>query len=85
MCRLYSELQIPPLVRITSPNPYDATMVLDYGAEGVIAPYIESAEEVTKLRGATKLRPLKGKKLDKILEGGEIEQSLKSKSMNYFQ
>ena len=77
MCRLYSELQIPPLVRITSPNPYDATMVLDYGAEGVIAPYIESAEEVTKLRGATKLRPLKGKKLDKILEGGEIEQSLK--------
>ena len=76
MCRMYSEMEITPIVRITSPNQYDATMVLDFGAQGVIAPYIENVEEVVNLRGATKLRPLKGKKLFHILNGEKIESSM---------
>jgi 4-hydroxy-2-oxoheptanedioate aldolase len=39
------------------------------GAAGVVAAYIETAEEVRSLRGAVKLRPLKGRKLEEILSG----------------
>ena len=44
-------LGLPPLVRIPSPDPYAASMVLDGGAAGVIAPYIESVEQVLAERG----------------------------------
>ena len=76
MCRTYSALGIPPLVRIPSPDPHAATMVLDGGAAGVIAPYVESAEQVNALRGAVKMRPIKGKKQDEMLSGKEVEPAL---------
>jgi 4-hydroxy-2-oxoheptanedioate aldolase len=43
--------------------------VLDGGAKGVIAPYVETVEEVQALRGAVKRRPLKGKRLRQALVG----------------
>ena len=46
MCQTYSALGIAPLVRIPSPDPYQATMVLDGGAAGVVAPYVETVEQV---------------------------------------
>ena len=61
MCRTYAAIGLPPIVRIPSPSPVDACMVLDGGACGIIAPYVETAEEVRALVGAVKLRPLKGK------------------------
>lgn len=76
MCQTYSALGLPPLVRIPSPDPYIASTVLDGGAAGVIAPYVESAQEVRALAGAVKKRPVKGRKLSKILEGGAIEPEL---------
>jgi 4-hydroxy-2-oxoheptanedioate aldolase len=76
MCQTYSAMGIPPLVRILSPDPYAATMVLDGGAAGVIAPYVESAEEVKALRGAVKLRPIKGRKLQEMLDDNPIEPEL---------
>ena len=69
MCRTYSAMGLAPVVRITRPDPYEASTALDAGAEGIIVPYVESAEQVQKLRGAVKLRPIKGKKLDQILAG----------------
>lgn len=69
MCRAYRALGIVPLVRIPRADPFDACRVLDVGAGGVIASYIETAEEVRQLRGATKLRPLKGRKLEDLLAG----------------
>ncbi len=71
MCHAYRGQGLPPLVRIPSPDPYAACMVLDGGACGVIAPYVESAEQVRQLRGAVKLRPLKGRRLERILAGQE--------------
>jgi 4-hydroxy-2-oxoheptanedioate aldolase len=62
-------MNIPPVVRIPAPDPYQACMVLDGGACGVIAPYVETAEQVRKLVGAVKTRPIKGKKLEQILSG----------------
>ena len=78
MCRSYTSLCLPPIVRLNSPNPYEATKFLDDGAAGIISPYTESVEEVTKLRGATKIRPLKGRKLKQILNGSVINEEMKS-------
>jgi len=78
MCQTYAALGLPPLVRIPAPDPYAATMVLDGGAAGVIAPYVETVEQVQVLRGAVKLRPIKGQKLRQMLEGAKVEPELKS-------
>src|ERR1041384_6156770 len=52
MCQTYAALGLPPLVRIPSPDPFAATIALDAGAAGVVAPYIETTEQVRALRGA---------------------------------
>jgi 4-hydroxy-2-oxoheptanedioate aldolase len=76
MCQTYRALGLPPIVRIPSPDPFQATMVLDGGAAGVVVPYVESAAEVRALRGAVKLRPIKGRKLTRLLEGEPPEPAL---------
>ncbi|MEA3210320.1 MAG: staphyloferrin biosynthesis citrate synthase [Chthoniobacter sp.] len=78
MCQTYTALGLPPLVRIPSPDPYEAAKVLDGGAAGIIAPYVETAEQVQALRGAVKLRPLKGAKLQRLLDGEASEPELAS-------
>ena len=69
MCHMFKALNIAPIVRIPSPDPYQACMALDSGAQGIIAPYLETVYEAKKLYGAVKLRPLKGKKLKLVLDG----------------
>ena len=69
MCQLYAANGMVPVVRIPSPDPYEAAMVLDGGAQGVIAPYVETVDQVRALVGAVKYRPLKGKKLYDALNG----------------
>jgi 2-keto-3-deoxy-L-rhamnonate aldolase RhmA len=76
MCQTYAALGLPPIVRIPSPDPYAASMVLDGGAAGIIAPYIETAAQVQALRGAVKLRPIKGQKLQALLKGDAPEPEL---------
>lgn len=76
MCQTYAAIGLPPLVRIPSPDPYAATMALDGGAAGVIAPYVETVEQTQTLRGAVKLRPLRGQKLEQILQGDRIKSQL---------
>ncbi len=78
MCQVYAGLGLPPLVRIPSPDPYAASMVLDGGAAGVIAPYVESVEQVQALRGAVKMRPIKGRKLQAMLDGESAGPQLES-------
>ena len=67
MCLSYKACGLPPLVRIPSPDPQEARKVLDGGASGILAPYIESPEQVRELVGAVKLRPLKGERLREAL------------------
>jgi len=69
MCHGYAGKGLAPIVRIPSPDPYQACMALDGGAAGIVAPYVETAEQVQQLRGAVKNRPLKGKKLQDYLDG----------------
>lgn len=69
MCQTYRAINLAPIVRIPRPDPYEACKVLDGGASGIIAPYVETVEEAKALVGAVKFRPLKGKKLAEALDG----------------
>ncbi|HRO46146.1 aldolase/citrate lyase family protein [Agriterribacter sp.] len=72
MCQIIQAYGITPIVRIPSPDPYLACQCIDGGAKGVIAPYLESVEQIRELAGATKLRPLKGEVLQKVLKGEQV-------------
>jgi 4-hydroxy-2-oxoheptanedioate aldolase len=78
MCQTYAAMGLPPLVRIPAPDPCAAAMVLDGGAAGVVAPYVETVAQVQALCGTVKLRPIKGRRLRQILDGVPIEPALKS-------
>jgi 4-hydroxy-2-oxoheptanedioate aldolase len=67
MCHTYAGAGVPPVVRIPSPDPFEACKVLDGGAGGVIAPYVETPEQVRALVGAARYRPLKGQRLQEAL------------------
>ena len=71
MCNAFKAAGVNPLVRILEPSPYLATQALDAGACTVLVPYVEEIEDVFALIGAVKYRPLKGKKLMRILHGEE--------------
>lgn len=75
LCQLYRADGIASIVRIPSPDPYAACQMIDAGAEGVLAPYIESAEQVKAMAGALKYRPLKGEKLESMIENPEAADS----------
>ncbi len=78
MCQTYRALGLAPIVRIPSPDPYLATVALDNGASGVLAPYVETPEQARRLRGAVKLRPLKGQLLEEVLNGErELDPALR--------
>ena len=78
MCQLFTANDIVPVVRIPSPSPYEASIVLDGGAKGVIAPYVETVEQARAHVGAVKYRPLKGARLYRHLSGQEpLEPDLK--------
>jgi 2-keto-3-deoxy-L-rhamnonate aldolase RhmA len=72
MCQMYNAIGVAPVVRIPSPDPYLACEMIDGGACGVIAPYVETVEQVKALCGAVKWRPLKGKILQEWLEGKRV-------------
>jgi 4-hydroxy-2-oxoheptanedioate aldolase len=78
MCQAYASLGIPPVVRIPSPDPYEAAKVLDGGAGGIIGPYVETADQVRALAGAARWRPLKGARLqDALRDAGTLEPQLR--------
>ena len=84
LCQTYQSMGIAPIVRIPSPDPYRACMVKDAGAIGVIAPYVETVDQIRDLIGATKYRPLKGERLQNVLAGKEeLTPELKAYLENY--
>ncbi|QDK78605.1 aldolase [Spirosoma sp. KCTC 42546] len=71
LCQQFRAYGITPIVRIPSPDPFRACQVIDGGAIGVVAPYLESVAQIQELVGATKFRPLKGERLTAYLAGQE--------------
>lgn len=82
LCQLYSAMGIASIVRIPSPDPYAACQMIDAGAEGVLAPYVENVEQILEMVGAVKYRPLKGERLEKAVANPE---SLDPELANYLQ
>lgn len=76
MCRGYAAAGLPPLVRIPTPDPHQASAALDGGAAGILAPYVESAEQVRQLVGAVKLRPVKGRQVEAAANGAPLKPTL---------
>lgn len=77
LCVTYNALGIAPLVRMPSADPLTAQMMFDGGAAGVVAPYIETVEQLKALAGTVKYGPVKGVKLQQILDGeAELESDL---------
>jgi len=70
--QLYAALGIAPLVRIPEISTSQAAVTVDLGAHGVIAPYVETVEQVKTLVGAVKYRPLKGEALTAAVDRGEF-------------
>jgi len=78
LCQVYKAKGLSTIVRIPSPDPYLACMAKDAGATGVLAPYVEDAGQIKQMVGATKYRPLKGKRLSRVLDGNDtLEPELK--------
>ena len=55
-----------------SPARHYITMALDAGAQGILAPYCETPDEVREVVGASKWRPLKGDFVRRVVEQGEF-------------
>ena len=84
LCQLYSALEIFPIVRIPTPDATVACQMLDAGAGGVLAPYIEKTDQVKIMVGALKYRPLKGYRLEEVLENpASIDPELKRYLQEY--
>ena len=62
---------VVPIVRIPIPDAHYVTMALDAGAQGVLAPYCETVDQVKEVVAAAKWRPLKGEAVDRVVESGE--------------
>lgn len=60
-----------PIVRIPIPASHYVTMALDAGAQGILAPYCETAAEVKEVIAAAKWRPLKGAAVRRLMDTGE--------------
>ncbi len=71
LCRFYANAGISPIVRVPSPDPHAISMALDAGAEGIVVPYVEEVSEVRAAIGAVHYRPIKGRKLQRLLNGTE--------------
>ena len=82
LCHFFNEAGTAPVVRISDPDPNKACVALDAGASGILAPYIETVEEVLDLAGAVKYKPLKGQKLRQFLDG---EIKLEEKLLTYLE
>jgi len=80
MCQIYSSYGISPIVRIPYVSGSLARMYMDGGAQGIVAPYLETVEQAKELVGAIKYRPIKGKFLEEILAG---KKQLNNKTREY--
>ena len=68
---MFNTTGVVPIVRIPIPDPHYVTMAMDAGAQGVLAPYCETVEEVKAVVAAAKWRPLKGEAVRRLVETGE--------------
>jgi 2-keto-3-deoxy-L-rhamnonate aldolase RhmA len=60
LCFLFADKDIAPIVRISHRSAIEAAKALDAGAHGIVAPYVETIDQVRELVGTVHYRPVKG-------------------------
>lgn len=65
-------VDVAPIVRVPIPSSHYVTMAIDAGAQGVLAPYCETVEEVREVVGAAKWLPMKGEYLRRAMTTGQF-------------
>jgi 2-keto-3-deoxy-L-rhamnonate aldolase RhmA len=60
-----------PIMRVKDSEPHATVMALDGGFHGVLVPYCETADEVSAVVHAARLRPLKGRLHERARDHGE--------------
>jgi 4-hydroxy-2-oxoheptanedioate aldolase len=68
---MFNTIGVVPIVRIPIPDSHYVTMIMDAGAQGVLAPYCETVDEVKEVVAAAKWRPLKGEAVRRLIDSGE--------------
>ena len=68
---MFGTVDVALTVRIPIPDSYYITMVMDAGAQGVLAPYCETVAQVKEVVVAAKWRPLKGEAVERVVDSGE--------------
>jgi len=68
---MFNTSGVAPIVRIPIPDSHYVTMAIDAGAQGILAPYCETVEQVKEVIGAAKWRPLKGQAVSHLMDSGE--------------
>lgn len=72
---MFATSALVPIVRIPIPDSHYVTMSIDAGAQGILAPYCETVDQVREVVKAAKFRPLKGEAAEKALASGEFPSS----------
>tara|TARA_B100001559_G_scaffold315787_1_gene318268 strand:- start:17169 stop:17939 length:771 start_codon:yes stop_codon:yes gene_type:complete len=73
---MWNTIDVVPIVRIPIPDSHYVTMTIDAGAQGVLAPYCETVDQVEEVIGAAKWRPLKGQAVrDLVSNGTEVSEA----------
>jgi 4-hydroxy-2-oxoheptanedioate aldolase len=57
VCVAALAMGVTPIARVTSHDPHDATRILDCGAQGVMVPHVQNAEEATAIVAACLYAP----------------------------
>lgn len=70
LCRFFSSNGVAPVVRVSHPSTSEVSKALDAGAHGIVVPYVETVQQVRDMVGAVRYRPLKGQKLEELLDAG---------------
>ena len=73
---------VVPIVRVPIPDAHYVTMYMDAGAQGVLAPYCETVDEVKEVVGAAKWRPLKGALLREVMDSGRFPSDATKKYLS---
>ena len=68
---MFNTSGVVPIVRTPIPDSHYVTMAMDAGAQGVLAPYCETVDQVKEVVAAAKWRPLKGEAVDRVVNSGE--------------
>ena len=72
---MFVATSVVPIVRIPIPDSHYVTMAIDAGAQGILAPYCETVDQVREVVKAAKFRPLKGVAAEQALATGEFPSS----------